>query len=165
MKKTLGMHFGERKLRKFTHRCDEVLRTGNVHAHYAWYGTSTGGGIKVWKEYIKNFLKIYKKEYNAGHHQMVAVATLLSLADVYGINHSSKDQFKCNLNHSCQMGETGDYKYVPICKIEIEDLVARAMEEPASKKWFTVKVKCCEETDGDPRTARKTKERRIDFKI
>ncbi len=168
MTKTLGMYFGEKKLRKIAHRCDNLLVSGRVTAHYAWYGTSTGGDAEVWKEYIQNFLNTYKHEYGAGYHHMVAVATLLSLADVYGIDkddYCGEDQFKCTLNRGCQMGKAGDYEYVPICKIEEGALIARALKKPAFKNKFTVKVKCCKEADGDPRTALYIRERGIDYRI
>ena len=99
---------------------------------------------------------------------MVAVATLLSLADVYGIDEDDyygEDQFRCTLNGGCQMGEAGDYKYVPICKIEEDILIARALKKPAFKNKFTVKVRCCDKADGDPRTALDIRMREIRFRI
>ena len=166
-KKTLDMYFGKKRLRKIAHRCDNILASDCVTAHYAWYGTSTGGDTEVWKEYIQNFLDIYKKKYDAGYHQMVAVATLLSLVDVYGIdkdNHHGENQFKCNLNSDCQMGKSGDYEYLPLCKVEEDTLIARALKKPAFKKRFTVKVKCCDEADGDPRAAN-IRVRKIEYRI
>ena len=167
MRKTLGMYFGEERLRKIAHRCDKILGSRRVTAHYAWYGTSTGGDVSVWNEFIQNFLDLYKKEYDAGYHQMVAVATLLSLADVYGINsdYNGKHQFKCNLNGGCQMGEAGDYKRLPICEIEEDHVIAKALKRSAFRNNFAVRVKCCDEADGDPRTALDIRVREIKYKI
>ncbi len=167
MRKTLGMYFGEKRLRKIAHRCDNLLASGRVTAHYAWYGTSTGGGVEVWKEFVQNFLDAYREKYDAGYHQMVAVATLLSLADVYGIDddYSGKGQFKCNLNKGCQMGRSSDYKYLPVCKIEEDGLIAKALKKPAFKKCFVIRVKCCDEADGDPRTALDIRVREIEYRV
>ena len=168
MTKTLGMYFGEKRLRKIAHRCDKILASHHVTAHYAWYGTSTGGGIEVWKEYVQNFLDAYKKEYNAGYHQMVAVATLMSLTDVYGIikdDYCGENQFMCNLNGYCQMGEVCDYKYLPLCNVEQDATIIEALKKPAFKKCFNMRVKCCDRADGDPRTAQDIRVMEIKYRI
>ena len=168
MTKKLGMYFGEKRMRKIAHRCDKILASRHVTAHYAWYGTSTGGGTEVWEEYVRNFLDTYKKEYDAGYHQMVAVATLLSLTDIYGINSSDyygEHQFMCNLNSSCQMGKSGNYKHLPLCRVEKDAIISKALKKPAFKNCFILKVRCCDEEDGDPRTAQDIRMREIKYKI
>ena len=168
MTKSLGMYFNANRMRKIAHRCDKILESHRVTADYEWYGTSTGGGVKVWEEYIQNFLDAYKKEYNAGYHQMVAVATLLSLTNVYGIFGGYEDggkQFVCNLNSFCQMGEAGDYDYLPHCHVEEDATVAKALKKPAFKRCFTLRVKCCDDADGDPRTAQDIRIREIKYRL
>lgn len=162
----LGRYLGKKRLEKIARRCDEILASHRIPAHFAWCGTSTGGGVECWEEYIRNFLAAYERKYEPGYHQKVAVATLLSLAKVYGIFDDSRErQFSSTLNHFCQMGKAGNYEHLPICKIEDDKLIKKALKMPAFMRCFVIKVKCCDKADGDPRTAQKTKTMKIKFKI
>lgn len=162
----LGRYSGKKRLKKIACRCDKILASNCISAHFAWCGTSTGGGVECWEEYIRNFLAAYERKYKPGYHQKVAVATLLSLAKVYGIFDSSRElQFSSTLNHFCQMGKAGNYAHLPICKIEDDELIEKALKKPAFRCCFAIKVKCCDKADGDPRTAQKTKTMKIKFKI
>ncbi len=150
---TLKKFFGFEEMQKIAHKCDDLLESGAVSTNYKWGGTSNGGGMKVWENFIRNFLDAYRVKYAADYHEMVAVATLLSLADVRGVirNAYMMGDFSTNLNRFCQMGKAGNYKYVPLVRIGEDETIKKALKKPDFKKNFAVVVRCCEKKDGDPR--------------
>ena len=171
MKKNLKMYLGTSRLRTIAHRCDKILGSGLVTAHYAWYGTSTGGSASVWGEFVQNFLEVYRREYSAGFHQLVAAATLLSQSKLFGIHnmHHRKDHeefmFSCNLNDMCQMGKAGNFDYVPMVTVETEMAIKKALRCSAFRDKFVLKIKVCDKPDGDPRTAKDLRITEVKFKI
>lgn len=168
MKKTLKMYLGENRLRTVAHRCDKILSSGLVKTRYGWGGTSTSKTIETWKEFIQNFIKVYQQEYSAGFHQLVAVATLLAQSEIYGVHYllcTDEFMFSCNLNSPCQMGKACNFDQIPLVKIETEETINRALSCSAFRTNFILKVKICDEPDGDPRTARDIRIVKIAFRL